>query len=649
MKKVRLIIQVVSLAACAAAPFTPFLGHAAVKPAQSIRPASTYVLGADDVIEIIVRNHDDLRQVITIRPDGKIAMPRVAGEIQAAGKTPTALAATIQKELSKSLNHVRVTVAVKEVHSQRARVVGTAIKSAGIYELKPNWRLMDLVAAGGGLSTKVVRVSGRIVRGRTNVIPLDMQQAFNNPNSSANVLLKTGDLVMLDALDISKQIHVGGAVNKPGPFDLEESLTPVSLLAEAGGAKGEAALSRAYVQRGSLRLPLNLRPTLDGGVANTSALAFKFRAGDVLVVPENQLRFGVQGKVARPNYYPYPEDRQSTSVLKTLALAGNALPDGDLRKAEIRRITDGKPVTIPINLDAISKGEAEDVMLLADDVLFIPERHNQVIVSGQVGKPGAYEIKEGMTLISLVAEAGNWTTGAGLSAAYILRGRTQIPVNLYTAMIQGRPDEQVLGFELQNNDLLMIPNITNQLNVIGQVNKAGTFNLDDNLTVASLLTQAGGATGDAALGKAYVLRNDKQIPLNLLATAGGIMSPAMLNFRFEPGDALVVPTIQARYAVMGQVRDPGSFAYPEQKGSATVIQALTRAGGQLADANLKGASILHTATNQSEPVNIDDMLKKGGTPIILQPGDVLYIPQRNAPGKSPLSLLGPLSMLFRLF
>jgi len=658
MKKVRRFMKVVPFAACAVAPLAllPCAGQTAPKapakasakaPAQNARTVGDFVLGADDVIEITVSNHDELHQVITIRPDGKIAMPRIARQVQAAGKTPQALAAFLQKELAKSINHGVVTVSVKEVHSQRARIVG-AVKTPGTFELKPKWRLMDLIAAAGGLDTKVARVSGRLMRGGKNVMPLSIGSAFEDPAGSANILLRTGDLVMLEAQNIVKQVHVGGAVKSPGAFDLEEGLTPVSLLAEAGGAKEEAALSRAHVMRGSQIIPLDLRPTLDNGEPNLRAAAFKFQLGDILEIPENQLRFGVGGKVVKPGFFPYPENKTRATVLKTLALAGGESPEGDLRKAEITRTVDGKPTTIPVNIEAIMKGEAaDDVILLADDVLNIPERRNQVTVSGKVGKPGAYEIKDGMTLISLVAEAGSPATNAGLSKAYVLRGKTQIPVDLYAALIQGRPSEAVLGFELQNNDVLVIPDTSNQINVIGQVMKAGVYNLDDNLTIASLLGQAGGATNDASLGKAYVQRGDKQIPVNLRPTVDGIMSPTTVGFRFEAGDALVIPTTQARFAVVGAVRDPGSFAYPESKADATVISVLNRAGGQSPDANLKGASIFHTSTNQSELIDISKLLKTGGAGnVVLRPGDVLYIPSRDPVKPNPLGSILGIAKLF---
>lgn len=72
-------------------------------------PKKDYVLGVDDVIEISVADHPELTKQLQIMPDGKIAYIEV-GEIQAAGKTPAALAADLKTALERGRNNVQVVV-----------------------------------------------------------------------------------------------------------------------------------------------------------------------------------------------------------------------------------------------------------------------------------------------------------------------------------------------------------------------------------------------------------------------------------------------------------------------------------------------------------------------------------------------------------
>jgi polysaccharide biosynthesis/export protein len=254
-----------------------------------------YLLGPDDVIEVTVRNHDDLNKTIVIRPDGKFAFP-YAGEVQAGGRTARALAADIQNRLARSLNHAVVMISVKEVHS--------------------------------------------------------------------------------------KEIHVIGQVSKPGAFDLKEGLTVVSLLAQAGGASEGAALRKAYILRGSTQIPVDLQAILVDGNMDERVTKFKFQADDVLVVPENQTRYGVLGQVAKPGYFPFPQKKEKVTVLQALVEAGGqgqGEQAGNLRGAGIIRVVNGTARVIPVNIeDMLKKGRLRDnAVLQPDDVLYIPPRHKR--------------------------------------------------------------------------------------------------------------------------------------------------------------------------------------------------------------------------------------------------------------------------------
>src|SRR5579871_1023919 len=111
-----------------------------------------YLLGIDDVIEVTVTNHDDMDRTLTILPNGKINFAGV-GEITAAGRTSRAVAEEIRAELDKTLNNFEVVVSVKEVRSRRVRAIG-AVRAPGSYDMKPAWRVVDLLAVAGGPTAK---------------------------------------------------------------------------------------------------------------------------------------------------------------------------------------------------------------------------------------------------------------------------------------------------------------------------------------------------------------------------------------------------------------------------------------------------------------------------------------------------------------
>jgi protein involved in polysaccharide export with SLBB domain len=516
-------------------------------PAQAAPARGEYVLGVDDELEVTVRNHDTLNRSVVERPDGKISFPPV-GELQAAGKTANALASDIQKRLERTLNNAGVSVLLKASNSRRARVLG-AVTKPGAYAIKPGWRVMDLVAVAEGLTTKPSRIQGRVIRTGA-VLPFAVQEAVASPQSAANVLLQADDLVILDAADIRNAIHVVGQVARPGAFDLEEGLNPVSLLAQAGGVLPTAALRGAHVLRQSQQIPLDLESVLRDGERDPAVLNFTFLPGDVLVIPENQARAGVMGQVVKPDYYALPEKSQDATVLKVLALAGGTTPDADLHHATVTRIENGAATVIPVDVAALLSGAEPDTLILrANDVLHLPKLYNQVHVIGQVDKPGVYDLKNGLTLMSLLSEAGNPRENARLGHAYVLRDGKQLPVNLHAALIEGKADPSVAGFQLQPGDVLVIPENQVRFGVMGQVTKPGFYPFPENgqISVLEALGEAGGQIpqGDQRgdLRSAGIIRTVNGQPTVIPVNIAEILTKgkAAKNIQLQPKDVLYIP------------------------------------------------------------------------------------------------------------
>lgn len=334
------------------------------------------VLGVDDVISISVLNHQGMDRDATVLADGTITYPFV-GKIKASGRTPTSLADEIKRALEKTLNNVAVTVTIKEVRSQKARIVGP-VKSPGAYDVKPKMRLLDLVAMAGGLAdTRPTRISGRVIRPNGKVDTFEMVKASLEPDSDANPLISANDLVYLEERDpANNKIFVMGQVNKPGGYEVPEAgANLIAILSEAGNTLPNAALSRAVIMRGKEGIPLNLEPMVNRGILTDEIKNLQLQAGDVLFVPEIETRIAVMGQVNKPGQYAMPENKPLLA-LDALSLAGGQTQNGDLGKAGVIRTINGKATVIPINVDEILKAKKleKNIPLQAGDVLFIPAK-----------------------------------------------------------------------------------------------------------------------------------------------------------------------------------------------------------------------------------------------------------------------------------
>jgi polysaccharide export outer membrane protein len=92
--------------------------------------------------------------------------------------------------------------------------------------------------------------------------------------------------------------------------------------------------------------------------------------GDTVVVPRAPVIY-VVGDVAKPGAYVMQYDSHMT-VMQAVAFAGGDQPDAKRTKIKVIRKTEGVPHEIPVPFNAIEKGKAEDLQLMADDVLYVP-------------------------------------------------------------------------------------------------------------------------------------------------------------------------------------------------------------------------------------------------------------------------------------
>ncbi len=110
--------------------------------------AGEYRIGSEDVLEVVVWHEPELTRVVPVRPDGKISLP-LAGEMEAAGKTPAELQARLSAALSPFIHDTAVAVLVREINGPRVYVLGEVTKP-GAFPLRGQMSVMQVIAIAGG-------------------------------------------------------------------------------------------------------------------------------------------------------------------------------------------------------------------------------------------------------------------------------------------------------------------------------------------------------------------------------------------------------------------------------------------------------------------------------------------------------------------
>ena len=110
---------------------------------------TSYKVGPQDILKIIVWREQDFTGLYTVHSDGKITLP-LAGDIQAGGLTAEEIQKNVTTALSKLIQKPNVTVTVQQVLSQKYFMDGE-IGRPGEYQLSAPTTVLEAISMAGGL------------------------------------------------------------------------------------------------------------------------------------------------------------------------------------------------------------------------------------------------------------------------------------------------------------------------------------------------------------------------------------------------------------------------------------------------------------------------------------------------------------------
>lgn len=252
-----------------------------------LRAQGDYLIGKEDVLEIIVWGHDDLRRIMPVSLEGMISFPLI-GEIQAAGVSAGALEKVIAAKLGEGfIVDPQVTVTVKEYNSQRVFLMGEVNKPGTYAVTRENNILYVLSQAGGptkdaGEELVIIR-PGRPVdraltleeaeRRREKIIQVNLKDVLAGDKSS-NIAIRDGDSVIVPKMPF---FFVMGEVKSPGNYNLERGTTVLMAISIGGGLTPKAAANRTRITREQNGRKVEIRIGMEELVL----------PGDTIIVPES--------------------------------------------------------------------------------------------------------------------------------------------------------------------------------------------------------------------------------------------------------------------------------------------------------------------------------------------------------------------------
>lgn len=241
-------------------------------------------------------------------------------------------------------------------------------------------------------------------------------------------------------------------------------------------------------------------------------------------------RVYVLGAVGRPSIIDYRPGWRLTEAIAAVGGMSN-LPE------RLRALVIRKGVTTVIELrDIFIDGKNEsNIELMPGDVISVQSDATiRVNILGPVGRPGLVTILEGQGVVEALAAAGGESERAALTKAKVMRKGQDIPVNLYAAVKQGQTD---LNIKLEDNDTIVIPEVTARIAVVGQVKQAGAQYIPDGRewTLSQAISNAGGPGPGAKTDGVTIIRQKpdgsaERLQINykdIMANKSGAVDPLL--------------------------------------------------------------------------------------------------------------------------
>lgn len=222
------------------------------------------------------------------------------------------------------------------------------------------------------------------------LMPEELEKAIGAAFEAEQILVNPFVTVTVAEYHTLLPVSVAGAVRNPITFEPTDKVTLLEAITRAGGLTPEAGpeilISRPSQDSSTAQTPLVQRIAVRALIdAADPAVNLILLGGEEVRVPEAGKVF-VVGNVKMPGAFAV-HDGSETTVLKALALTEGLAPFASNEAYIYRREGgSGSQNEIPVDLSRIMQRKSPDVPLLANDILYIPDRSGKRVTMSVLEK-----------------------------------------------------------------------------------------------------------------------------------------------------------------------------------------------------------------------------------------------------------------------
>jgi protein involved in polysaccharide export with SLBB domain len=329
-----------------------------------------------------------------------------------------------------------------------------------------------------------------------------------------------------------------------------------------------------------------------------------------------------------------------SNVISALSEAGGPNTIGSYREIEV--IRNNKTFTKVDLYRFLQYGDqSQNIGLKDNDIIRVPAYKNRVELTGEVKRPGIFEVIGNESFSQILEYAGGFSDNAYSAMVKIIQKNDK------EKSVKDLSKSDFGKYQPQSGDVVSISKIINRYQnrvvLSGAVYRPDVYELQAGMRIADLINKADGLKEDAFTGRAQLIRTKPNLLKEMISInlSKALEKNTTENILLQREDELYINSIleirdSLKVDLFGEVKTVGSFNYID---SMTVKDIILMAGGftYAASKNIEVARLVQygdkVENNQvtkifKTEINGDLSFNPGQENIVLQPLDVVTITKK---------------------
>jgi len=497
------------------------------------------------------------------------------------------------------------------------------VRRSALYEIKPNTTLKEALNLAGGVTPAAWTNRIQIERFKENKFQMVLDLTAESSQGIPDIEVQDGDIIKIfPVVEKNKNaVYLTGNVMRSGKYEYKEGQKLSDLLPDFQSLQPETYFDYAIVLRQdppsflNRIVPFNLKKAMEDHASPDNV---SLQARDEVIIysrdyfePDRSVT--IDGAVTTPIKQKLLENMK---IRDLIIKAGGLLDKASLERGELYRRADENETSTTEKIDfcvscALADDPKHNLALKRFDRVYIRskkgwEEEKRVVLKGEFTYSGEYVLLEHETLGQLIDRAGGFTKDAYLPAALLIRPSVR-------TLERKRTDEYAGRLELD------AVNLSTVLASKGQGTAESQALLQQQMLMISKLRSN---------------QPDGRVVIDMTKPE------SYRNFNLEDGDSLFVPKKIGTVSVIGEVFNPATFNYEENRSKAQ--DYIEMAGGLKESASPKNIYIFRAngsiVTNKK--VNVLETS--------LDPGDVVVVPQKIEYKNNLKTFMDSVSAIFQI-